>query len=46
MQSGGRKKKSEKNHLLSQVQLKNAFITDAAFNIELHSRKINVTEYQ
>ena len=46
MQSGFRKKTSEKKHLLSQAQLKNTFITGAAFNIELHSRKINVPERQ
>ena len=38
--------KKKKKHLLSQVWLKNAFVTGAAFNIELHSRKINVPEHQ
>ena len=28
------------------MQLKNGFLTDVAFNIELHSRKINVPEHQ
>ena len=42
MQSGYRKKHIRKKHLLSQMYLKNAFVTGAAFNIELHSRKINV----
>ena len=45
MQSECRKKESEKN-VKSQVQLKNAFATGVAFNIELHSRKINVVEQQ
>ena len=43
------KKKSEKHlvkQILSQVQLKNAFVTDAEFNIELYLRKINVLESQ
>ena len=46
MQSGCRKETSEKKNFLGQVQLKSAFGTGAAFNIELHSWKINVTEYQ
>ena len=47
MQSGCRKKEhQEKKHLLSQRQLKHAFITGAALNIELHPRKINVPEDQ
>ena len=33
----------EKKHILSKVQLKNAFVT---FNTELHSIKINVPEHQ
>ena len=37
---------TKKKHILSQVQLKNAFVTGAAFNIELHSRKINIPEHQ
>ena len=37
---------SEKKHILSKVELKNAFVTDVEFNTELHSRKINVPEYQ
>ena len=45
MYSGCRKKTLEK-YLLSQLQLKNAFITGAAFNIELKSRKINAPEHQ
>ena len=32
-------KKHHKKHLLSQVQLKNAFVTDAAFKIELNQEK-------
>ena len=47
MQSGCRENKHQKKkHLLSQVQLKNAFATGAAFNTELYSRKINVPEHQ
>ena len=30
----------------SKVQLKNAFATGVAFKTELHSRNINVPEYQ
>ena len=30
----------------SKVQLKNTFVTGIAFKTELHSRKINVPEYQ
>ena len=45
MQSGRRKKKTSEKYNL-QVQFKNAFVTGAAFNIELHSRKINVPEHQ
>ena len=40
------KKKTEKKLSLSQVWLKNAFVTSVACNIELHSRKINVPEHQ
>ena len=39
------KKKSDGKHLLSQAQLKNAFVTGSAFNIELHSRKPSVPEH-
>ena len=47
MQSGCKKKNiSKKKHLLSQVQSKNAFVIGAAFNIKLHSRKINVPNHQ
>ena len=46
MQSGCRKKTTEKKHLRSQLWLKNAFVTAAAFNIELQSRKTNVPEHQ
>ena len=41
-----KEKASEKEHLLSQIQIKKAFVTGAAFNLELHSRKINVPEHQ
>ena len=37
---------SEKKHILSKVELKNAFVTGVEFNTELHSRKINVPEHQ
>ena len=37
---------SEKKHILTKVQLKNAFVTVVAFNTELPSRKLNVPEYQ
>ena len=46
MQSGCRKETSQRKHILSQVQFKNAFAAGAEFNIELHSRKINVPEHQ
>ena len=36
----------KKKHLLSQVQLKNAFVTGVEFNIELDSRKTNLPEHQ
>ena len=39
------KTSSEKTHILSKKQLKNAFVTGATFNTEL-SRKINVSEHQ
>ena len=37
---------SEEKHKLTKVQFKNAFATGVAFSTELHSRKINVPEYQ
>ena len=40
------KTSSETKHILSKVQLKNAFVTGVAFNTERHSRKINVPEHQ
>ena len=40
------KQSSKKKHILSKVQLKNAFVTGLAFNIELQSRKINVPQRQ
>ena len=46
MQSGCRKKKQKKKHLLNQIWLKNEFATGAAFNIKLHSRVINVPKHQ
>ena len=46
MQSGCRKKNIRKKHLRGQVQLKSAFGTGAAFNIELNSWKISVPEHQ
>ena len=36
----------KKKHILSKVQLKNAFVTGVAFNIELQSRKINLPQRQ
>ena len=36
----------EKKHILSKIQLKNAFVAGAAFNTELNSRKINMPEHQ
>ena len=45
MESGCRKKHQKKTFAKSIVEtfflLKNAFVTGAAFNIKLHSRKIN-----
>ena len=41
-----KKKKNRRKLLLSQVWLKNEFVTSVAFNIELHSRKINALEHQ
>ena len=32
--------------MLSKIQFKNAFVTGVVFNTELHSRKVNVSEYQ
>ena len=35
-----------KKNILSEVQLKNAFVAGLVFNTELHTRKINVPEHQ